>query len=213
MNKRRLTAWACALLAAGAMTTSGAGAASAEPVGVQGIPTFFGVKLIDESGNDQCRGPANGAWVKNPNETAPIRLDTDNRAGGCQLSFGIRDIDGSLAGLHITYQMMPHVGAHSGQCGENWAANEIPIRPSFSWGDPVRVDSDSRPGWCDLTFTVSGRDDVVLEVLWKAENNTNQCIDASDAWQPVVSGLPLTIGIDTDGRAGGCGLSFRLTKY
>jgi hypothetical protein len=105
------------------------------------------------------------------------------------------------------------VGAHSGQCGDNWNVNEVPINRSFSFGEPVRVDSDSRPGWCDLTFTVSGRDDVVLEVLWKAENDTNQCLGASDTWQPVVSGLPLTIGIDTDGRPGGCGLSFRLTTY
>ncbi|HEX8868408.1 MAG TPA: hypothetical protein VF821_22305 [Lentzea sp.] len=213
MSRKRLTAWACALLAAGAMTMSGAGAASAEPVGVQGLPTFLGVKFVDEGNNGQCLGPRDGAWVTNPNATAALRLDSDNRAGGCQLSFGIGDIDGSLAGLHVTYQLMPHVGAHSGQCGDNWNENVVPVGSSFTFGEPVRIDSDSRPGWCDLTFRVSGRNDVVLEVLFTAENGTGQCIGASSGWQPVVAGLPLTIGIDTDGRPGGCGLALRLTKY
>lgn len=213
MSRRKLTAWACALLTAGAMTVSGAGAASAGPVGVQGLPTFLGVKLVDEGGNGQCIGSSTGQWTTNPNPTSPIRLDTDNRSGGCQLSFGIGDIDGSLAGLKVTYQLMPHVGSHSGQCGSNWAVNEIPIGSSFTFGPEVRVDSDSRPGWCDLTFAVSGRNDVLLEVLFKAENGTGQCVDASDAWQPVPPGRSLTIGIDTDGRAGGCGLSLRLQKF
>lgn len=213
MSRRRLTAWVCALLAAGAMTVSGAGAASAGPVGVQGLPTFLGVKLVDEGNNGQCVGSKDGSWTTNPNPTTSIRLDSDNRSGGCQLSFGIGDIDGSLAGLRVTYQLTPHVGSHSGQCGDNWGENDMPIGSSFTFGPSVRVDSDSRPGWCDLTFRVSGRSDVVLEVLFKAENNTNQCLNASDGWQPVTAGLQLTIGIDTDGRAGGCGLSLRLTKY
>ncbi|WP_143466870.1 hypothetical protein [Lentzea kentuckyensis] len=213
MFSRRLTALACALLTAGAMTVSGAGAASAEPVGVQGLPTFLGVKLIDESNNGQCVGPAAGTWVTNPNQTASMRLDTDNRSGGCQLSFGIGDIDGSLAGLHLTYQLSPHNGSHSGQCEGYWGENDIPVGSEFKFGNPVRVDSDSRPGWCDLTFRAHNRPDVLLEVKFTAENSSNQCLGASDAWQPVTIGLPVVLGIDTDGRPGGCGLALRLTKY
>ncbi len=105
------------------------------------------------------------------------------------------------------------MGSHSGQCGDNWGVNRVPIGSSFTFGPEVRIDSDSRPGWCDLTFAVSGRNDVVLDVLFKAENGTGQCIGASDGWQPVLAGHSLTIGIDTDGRPGGCGLALRLTKY
>jgi hypothetical protein len=215
MSRRKLTALACAVLAAGAMAVSGAGTGSAAPTGIQGLPTFLGVKLVDESNNGQCVGSKDGSWTTNPNSTNPIRLDTDNRPGGCQLSFGIGDIDGSLAGLRVTYQLSPHVGSHSGQCGENWGENDMPIGSSFTFGNPVRVDSDSRPGWCDLTFGVSGRNDVVLEVLWQAENGTGQCVDASSpgVWRAVPIGGKLTIGIDTDNRPGGCGLALRLTKY
>lgn len=214
MSRRKLTAWACALLAAGTMTMSGAGAATAEPVGVQGLPTFLGVKLVDEGGNNQCYGASEtGTWTTNPNQTSLIRLDTDNRSGGCRLAFGIGDLDGSLAGLDITYRLTPHEGAHAGQCGSNWEPNRIPVGSSFSFGPEIRVDSDSRPGWCDLTFAVSGRNDVVLDVLFAAENNSKQCLQASDNWQPVAPGQQLTLGIDTDGRPGGCGFALRLTKY
>ncbi|MGW4215312.1 hypothetical protein ACWEIJ_45575 [Lentzea sp. NPDC004789] len=214
MSRRKLTALACALLAAGTMAVSGAGAASASPVGVQGLPTFFGVKTLDEGGNGQCTNAPNGMWAVNPGPTNPVRLDTDNRPGGCLLSFGIGDIDGSLAGLDITYQLLPSYDSQAGQCGTNWGVNHIPIGPSFSFGPDVRVDTDNRPGWCELTFASSGRNDVVLGVLFTAENDTGQCVNTgSNDWQSVPPGGRLTLNIDTDHRPGGCGLQLRLTKY
>jgi hypothetical protein len=214
MSRRKLTALACALLAAGAMTVSGAGAASAGPVGVQGLPTFFGVRASDEGGNGQCVGSATGVWTVNPTPTTSVRLDTDNRPGGCQLSFGIGDLDGGLAGLDITYQLLPGYDSRAGQCGTNWGVNHIPIGPSFTFGPDVRVDTDNRPGWCELTFARTGRPDVVFEVKFTAENGTGQCGNTnSNDWQAVPPGQSVMLIIDTDGRAGGCGLEFRLTKY
>ncbi|MET0136345.1 MAG: hypothetical protein ABW215_22400, partial [Kibdelosporangium sp.] len=175
---------------------------------------FLGVSFVPDGDAGQCNGPAQ-SWVTNPNPTNAIRLDTDSRPGGCQLAFGIGDIDGSLAGLNITYQLMPHVGSDSGQCGSNWGVNQMPVGSSFQFGPAVRVDSDGRSGWCDLTFAMSGRNDVVLEVQFYADGDGGQCVNATSpgVWRAVTTGLPYTVGIDTDGRAGGCYLSLRLLKF
>lgn len=170
---------------------------------------ILGVVHEQEEGRGQCTDAEDGLWELSPKPTKEIRLDTDGRAGGCQLSFGIFDI-GSLAGLSITYQLMPHIGSHSGQCGENWAVNQIQIGPSLDFGQPIRVDSDNRTGWCDLTFAVTGRPDVRFEVLFYPDGRSEQCVNWSDSWRRVAPGEQLTLGIDTDDRAGGCNLAFRL---
>lgn len=209
MSRRKLAALACALMAA--VATMGAGAASAAPAEIQGFPSLFGVKTLDEGGNGQCTNEESGVWSVSPAPTKEIRLDTDNRSGGCQLSFGLADFGGALTGLKITYKLLPHFGSHAGQCGENWEPNEIPIGTDLKMGAPIRVDSDGRTGWCNLTFAVTGRPDIRFEVLYYPDGRSEQCGDNwSYDWRRVAPGEQLTLAIDTDDRAGGCRLALRL---
>ena len=208
---RKLTALACALVAA--VATMGAGVASAAPAEIQGFPALFGVKTLDESNLGQCTPTdQEGDWSVSPRQTKEIRLDTDNRPGGCQLSFALADFGGSLAGLKITYQLMPEFGSHSGQCGENWRENPIPIGTDLKFGDPIRIDSDNRTGWCNLTFAVTGRPDIRFEVLFYPDGRSEQCGNWSDNWRRVEPGQSLTLNLDMDDRAGGCRLALRLVQ-
>ncbi|WP_330346987.1 hypothetical protein [Streptomyces sp. NBC_00582] len=69
-------------------------------------------------------------------------------------------------------------------------------------------------GWCNLTFTVSGRSDVVLDVQFYADGDGGQCVNTLPAGQyrSVFDGTPVTIGIDADGRSGGCQFLLRLRR-
>ena len=203
---RSLVALLCGLAATVLVGTGTTMAAAA-------TPSDIGISFFPDGDPGQCGGPQQ-QWVVQGDWTNPLRFDTDNRAGGCQLAFGIRDQANNLAGLHVSYQWQASPGGDAGQCG-NQGTFAFPITPNLVFGPNIRVDTDNRSGWCNLTFSLSGRTDVALDVQWFADGDAGQCRNALPAGQfrSVLNGVPVTIGDDTDSRAGGCDLLLRFRQF
>jgi hypothetical protein len=203
---RTLLALGCGLTAVATVIVTAGPAAAA-------VPPYFGIAFVPDGDPGQCSGPGQ-QWVPSPDWSIPIRLDTDSRSGGCQLAFGISDPTDTLAGLAISYQWSVSPGGDSGQCG-NQGTFSIPITPFRSaFGENVRVDADNRSGWCNLTFQVSGRSDVALDVQFYSDGDEGQCKGALPQGQWLTAGLgsPVTLGLDMDRRSGGCNLALRLRR-
>jgi hypothetical protein len=221
---RKLSAIMCGVLSAALVVVS-APPAGAEPDGALATAEF-GIRFKDDSNNGQCRVDDGSSgesvqWVPEGQWTLPLVLDTDNRSGGCGIWFGFNNQDGSLTGFNLNYTYTESPGGANGQCpGVGPATQVVPILPIpfffRYWMDPrITVDTDHRPGWCDLTLTATGRADVKLDVLWEFNGDGGQCHGAQllgrNEYRTVeVGGLPVNMGFDTDNRGGACFLSFRL---
>ncbi len=213
MRNSRLRALS-GVLAAGALVAGLSGtAAQASESTATAVPAEIGIRFNPDGDAGQCGGLAGQQWAKDPDFTKAIRFDTDSRSGGCQLSFGIFDPDSTLRGVSISYGFRVTSGGDEGQCG-NPGTHQMPIQRFRTFGPQVRVDTDGRSGGCDLTFTVSGRSDVILEVRYFADGDGSQCGNPlpSDQNHTAFEGSPVTIGIDTDGRSGGCQMQLHLQQ-
>ncbi|MER6411042.1 hypothetical protein [Streptomyces humidus] len=202
------------LLAAGALIAGLTGTtAHATESTLRTAPAEIGIQFNPDGDAGQCGGTTGQQWSSNPDFTRPIRIDTDNRSGGCQLAFGIYDPDNTLSGLSLSYRFQASPGGDAGQCG-NPGTYQMPIQRFRTFGPSVRIDTDNRAGWCNLAFTVSGRSDVVLDVQFYADGDGGQCVNALPAgqYQSAFAGAPVTVGIDADGRSGGCQLLLRLRR-
>lgn len=171
----------------------------------------LGIRFFADGDAGQCSGPQS-QWTLAPNWSTPIRFDTDSRPGGCDFAFGLFDPGNALTGLSITYTWLVNPGGDGSQCGSQ-GTYQMPISTQFqTFGTLVRDDTDNRAGWCNLTFTVSGRTDIGLEVQFWADGDPNQCHGAlpRGSFYTASSGSPVTIGLDTDNRVGGCWLQLSL---
>lgn len=175
-------------------------------------PSAIGISFYPDGDAGQCGGPTQ-QWTQSPGWTTTIRLDTDDRGGGCQLAFGIRDQSLNFPGLALTYRWQASPGGDAGQCG-NPGEFQIPITAYQVFGPTIRVNTDDKSGYCNLTFTMSGRTDVALDIQFWPDGAAGQCRNylPQGQWHSVRPGLPVTIGIDTDGRSGGCQFSLRLRR-
>lgn len=183
-------------------------AAAASSMAVTAVPNL-GVLWVPTGDPGQCGGPQQ-QWAPISNWTVPIRVDTDNRPGGCRLAFGVQDSDNSLAGLMLFFAWS---GPDAGQCGQP-NSYSIPISPSFSFSTSVLDDTDNRPGGCNLSFFVFGRSDIGLDIQFWADGDASQCQGslAPGQFYTAFQGNFITVGLDTDGRAGGCNLALRLRR-
>ncbi|MFD7626683.1 hypothetical protein ACFV7Q_11730 [Streptomyces sp. NPDC059851] len=129
------------------------------------------------------------------------------------MAFGIADPSGALAGVSVTYTWQAWQGGDAGQCG-NHGTHVVPVAPVRAVGNHIRVDTDGRPGGCDLTFAVSGRTDVGLDVQSYGDDDLGQCPSHLPAGQyrTASSAAPVTVRVDTDKRSGGCWLALRLRR-
>jgi hypothetical protein len=211
MLGRKLTAMVSGV--AGVLVLAGAVPASAEPARV--LSDFsIGIEFLPDNTTDQCGGPQQ-QWSNGSDWTEPIRLNTDNRSGGCRLAFSIYDPFGELGGIQFWYNWVAHPGADASQCGPVFGQKAIPVLPFQLFPSHFRIDTDGRQGWCDLTFSMSsriGRNDVGLEVKFYPDGHVDQCKNATPPDQPrlVTVSQAVTFGVDTDDRVGGCLLSLRL---
>ncbi|WP_424186376.1 hypothetical protein ACOBQX_00820 [Actinokineospora sp. G85] len=193
--------------------TAAAGPAVAE---IQtGSPSELGLSFTPDGNAGQCVG-TRSQWTPSPDWTNKVLIDTDSRSGGCLLAFGVRDLAGNLPGLALSYRWEASPGANAGQCG-NQGLFPLPVTPQQTLGSTIKVDTDSRQGYCDLTFFLSGRTDVALDVRFWPETvaGKDQCVNSlpQDEWHSVRPDAPITIGMDTDSRQGGCYFSLRLRQF
>ncbi|WP_329347417.1 hypothetical protein OG226_01400 [Streptomyces sp. NBC_01261] len=200
---------AAAIMVAGLSSTA---AYATEAAPLSAAPQL-GIQFNADGDPGQCGGQTGEQWAPSPDWTQAIRFDTDDRGGGCQLAFGVYDPDSTLTGSTVSYSLQPSAGGDAGQCGSYQDTYAAPILPIPVFGQSVRLDTDGRPGWCNLTFSVTGR--IVLDVQFYPDGDAGQCPDALPAGQyrSAFVGTPVTVKIDADGRAGGCQFLLRLRHF
>src|SRR5512142_1659845 len=186
----------------------GGGATAAEAAQPFVVAPQVGISFTPTPNNQgQCGGPQQ-QWAPDATFSAPIRIDTDGRPGGCTLAFGVYDPSGVLNGVGISYTWVATPGADQGQCG-NQGAYSMPITPFQVFGSQILDDSDNRPGFCDLTFQMSGPVGYALDVEYYPDGDSGQCQFGlpQGQFRTVTPDFPVTIGLDTDDRPGGCDLA------
>jgi len=177
------------------------------------IVFFHQLEATDDKG--QCNGKekttvkaALGKW------TDAVKLDTDNREGGCYQKFGIYDPDNQLANTKISVNFVKEKNT-DGQC-EKTGKRIIPITDKLvgsnpsKWSSAYLIDTDERYGACTQTFSLISKDNIVLDIKFDAENDEGQCGNAGT--HTVKPGKTVSLRLDMDGRSGGCYEQFRLRK-
>lgn len=138
----------------------------------------------------------------------PIYINTDNRRGGCVYAMTVLDPANDLAG----FSLVLHFESYGTQPECDQVGDHIvPISrqaKTIKWSPTFRIDSDDRDGGCKLTFSVSGRSDVALDVDFVADGDAGQC--QGEGRQTAFEGRSATIMISTDSRPGGCFLRLRM---
>ncbi|MFJ5551209.1 hypothetical protein [Streptomyces sp. NPDC093225] len=176
----------------------------------------IGIQFSADGNAAQCGGRTGEQWEFDHDVTEAIRFDTDSRAGGCHLAFGIYDPDALLAGTSVTYTFKPTPGADPAQCG-NPGTHQMPVqRTSRTFGPSIRIDTDNRPGGCDLTFALSSPIGMSIDVDYSSDGDRAQCGNARPfpgLFSPVDNSRAYTMRIDTDDRPGGCRLQLRLATF
>lgn len=186
--------------------------------------TFSGPYLvetweIDEASANpgQCGGAAGTQAVALGNWTLPIRIDTDDRSGGCRLRYFIYDPQNRLAASGMSVGLT----GDPGQCGGSGSVYTLQKLATLDAGTIAnlpyhRIDTDSRPGGCLMQFTLSGAPSDPqpkhLEVQYSFDGDANQCGNfGSRSADSRFSPSLIQLGLDTDGRGGGCLLSMRFS--
>lgn len=212
---QRIRRLACTLAATSLAVVGLSGTtAYATETAPQSVAPEIGIQFNPDGDPGQCGGTTGQQWAASPDWTQAIRFDTDNRPGGCQLAFGIYDPGHTIDGASITYTFLPSPGGDGGQCGSYQGTYPMPIQPFRTFGQAVRIDTDNRPGYCNLTFTVSGRSDVGLDVQFYPDGDSGQCVNylPQSQYRTAYAGNPVAIGIDTDHRPGGCQFLLRVRR-
>jgi hypothetical protein len=231
---RKLVGIMCGVLTAAPLIVVTAGPAAAAG------PEFL-ITLKDQANNGQCvsedhRNQQEWTQSVSPDRwSEPLVIDTDNRPGGCELSFGTNNADGSLTGLVLNYTFEyahPEWGEpaqRTGECptashsSDPPAVKRIPI-PVFPFAFPapvfapkIAIDTDTqRNNFCFLTFDMVGstRSDIEFVVKWEYNGDGGQCgggfLLGTDPLQNrvKVGAEPVTIGLNTSNAGGACFLSF-----
>jgi hypothetical protein len=151
--------------------------------------------------------------------SAPIRMDTDGRPDHCELQWSIIDPKGALAGLIINVGWT--ASGDPGQCKGVASrpiklTNRIPASTAdIEFSNVIGIDTDDRSGGCYMSFALSGRTDVLLDLWFWGDDDPSQC----EPWAPpsggpmiVDVGQPATLLIDTDRRYGGCVFQTQLRR-
>jgi hypothetical protein len=202
MPVRKLLAPFCAL------------AMSASPVLAVDLDNVLIVQrfVANDTGIEQCNKLAYGEKIIGAAaEWSPvIRVDTDNRDGGCEHDIAIVDPTGELKGLEISINFFPD--DYASQC-KNPGYRTIPINSKLKdvkFVKPMIYDMDNEPGGCQQVYSLKGRNDVMLEVKFEGDDDWSQCENYGT--HKVVVAKDAQIRLDTDQRWGGCRLSYRLVE-
>ncbi|MFA4875502.1 MAG: hypothetical protein WC690_09220, partial [bacterium] len=183
------------------------------PAAVPSAPTPSRLSICyrfsPDGDSGQCGG-ASGVHCTPLNEwSSEIRIDTDDRAGGCEQQFSVRKANPTPQekSLRLCVDFNPDGQSQCDNPGTHCAGLN-------GWTDTYRIDTDSRPGGCQQGFRLDGGDpNLVFEVQYRADGDSSQCelpehdivlyrSEGGD-WSPYLR-------IDTDSRSGGCLQKFRI---
>lgn len=169
------------------------------------------LKASDNKG--QCNNSKSTVMKAKLNKwTKSVRLDTDNRDGGCYQSFSIYDPKSELKGLNLVVDYVSD-GDTEGQCG-NIGEQTVPLNSNLKnakWTSPIFIDTDDRYGACKIGFSIEGRSDVELDINYSADGDAGQCGNTG-SHTIKEGGDPVYLRYDMDGRDGGCNIKFKLRE-
>jgi hypothetical protein len=158
----------------------------------------------------QCNGLDYGRFISpGTSWSPPIRIDTDNRSGGCLYRIGVVDPGNHLRATGFGLLMTFSADGDAGQCGGQ-GPHQVPIADSLhslQMTSPIRMDMDDRPGGCIQTWSVTGSR-VVLDINFYGDGDVGQCGNVGSHSAPP----DVSIRLDTDSRPGGCVQSIRLRR-
>ena len=167
----------------------------------------------------QCGGGAGRKLCALPGSMTPVyRDDTDGRGGGCRMQWSIQSSgfgsDPWFSQVQVCYRW--HPDGDGGQCGGG-AARELCARVN-QWSPQYRDDTDGRGGGCQMSWRIVVPDsaptwmkETKLCFSWYPDGDGGQCGPAksrnmcatANQWTPYYRD-------DTDGRSGGCRMSWGL---
>jgi len=166
----------------------------------------------------QCEGQWGPQFAEINNFTPDVRVNTDNRSGGCFQRFSVIDPNDLLAGLDIRMEFGP-VGADTGECESTFG---IPatikltrVKDVPGWTAQIRINTDDRPEQgCYQKWTfVDGPPGYAFDIAYRADGDLGQCGNTTGSYHRIKKGDSVTIVFNTDGRPGGCWLRYRLATY
>jgi hypothetical protein len=172
-------------------------------------------------GETQCGNVGGTRFVPVGSWSDPIRMDTDQRSGRCDLEWAIIDPKDSLNGLAVDVSWTPSNPNEPGQCKGSHGTRRIPLTVGMppdeghiQFSDVMIVDTDDGSGGCFQTFSLSGRNDVELDIKFYGDDDPSQCVPHLPETHLTVryGAEPVTLFIDTDRRWGGCVQQLRLRK-
>jgi len=154
----------------------------------------------------QCGGEVGERCVPVGEWSPTMEIMTDERAGGCLQRFSIRSrCVGLDARICVDFQGTPGVAGQCNNIGNHCAGiNE--------WTDPFRMDMDGRYGFCTQQFSItsSGAYRLELEFGVTSGGDASQCINTGHSTARTTGASTDVVGLDVDGRAGGCTERLRL---
>ncbi len=155
----------------------------------------------------QCNGGAHGEIVTDfGNWSNTIRMASNGAPGGCLMQFAVIDPDRSLGAWQPIARFSPT--GDPGQCG-NAGIQRIPVvrtlEEARARGAAIVVDTDNRPGGCELQFAVNEPGPRIG--VWFATEHSrgpwdNGCQMTGE--QVAAPGQPATIRVDTDDARSSC---------
>lgn len=171
-------------------------------------PVLFHEEFTAAGDAGQCTGQVGiqsaimGAWNKN------ILIDADNRGGYCNQRFAVSDPQSAYAGLAVAVNFT--AAGDASQCiGMGFRSIPVSTSTEPAWSTTYGIDTDGRSGGCWQTFSLSGRNDVELDVEFFATGD-GQCGNTGS--YAVTSNAARAFFLDTDNRVGGCTQRFRLKR-
>jgi hypothetical protein len=168
---------------------------------------FIFQEFLGDGDAGQCNGAAYGQIISRADQWSPtIRMDTDNRSGGCRYRIGMVDPLNALRGFMLTMQLVPD--GDPGQCS-NTNINQVPIVQSgvVQYTAPIRIDTDNRSGGCVQIWRASNQG-AYFDLFFMPDGDPGQC--GNPGTHSTQATGEIRIRLDMDNRSGGCVQSLRL---
>ncbi|XP_054155407.1 perivitellin-2 67 kDa subunit-like [Oppia nitens] len=181
---------------------------------------FYDTKLCYEWYADdnagQCSGPSRSLCAQVNSQTQWYRDDTDKRAGGCRMKWGLTAHSGApdwFNGLQICFRW--HPDGDSGQCGGGAPAETC--APVGQFTAIYRDDTDRRGGGCQMSWRLLLPNDSPGWLLntrlcfdWFPDGDGGQCSAPSRNLCAIANEWTVYYRDDTDRRSGGCQMSWSI---
>ncbi|CAG0903510.1 unnamed protein product [Darwinula stevensoni] len=164
----------------------------------------------------QCGGGAAQLLCAKPSQmTSVYRDDSDNRGGGCRMSWSIQSSHQPhwFNSVRVCFRWYPD--GDGGQCGAG--VDRLLCAPVNDWTPYYRDDTDRRGGGCQMSWMLEvpssapvWLQNVKMCFSWYPDGDSGQCAAPSRNLCAISNSWTEYYRDDTDNRSGGCRMSWGL---